>query len=137
MQRSLQVLSLMYELTKANNGCISLGPGRAPVCITLDEFTSATQYLQDYGFKPPENTIPYPHWVMYIRSLLEEKYDADTIYRAGMNVYTTLDPDLQSLAQQTVTQQVRTWLPRTSPMAPWLPSALDRGDPRDGGLSRF
>jgi membrane peptidoglycan carboxypeptidase len=107
LQRSLQVLSLMYELTKANNGCISLGPSRAPVCITLDEFTSAAQYLQDYSFKPPENTIPYPHWVMYIRSLLEEKYGADTIYRAGMKVYTTLDPVLQSLAQQTVTQQVQ------------------------------
>jgi len=107
LQRSLQVLSLMYELTKENNGCISIGPDRAPVCITLDEFTRAAQYLQDYGFKPPENTIPYPHWVMYIRSLLEDKYGVDTIYRAGMKVYTTLDPVLQSLAQQTVSQQVQ------------------------------
>ena len=107
LDRSLQVLSLMYELTKDNNGCIPLGSGRAPVCMTLDEFTSAAQSLQDRAFTPPQNQIPYPHWVMYIRSLLEEKYGAETIYRAGMKVYTTLDPVLQTLAQQTVSQQVQ------------------------------
>ncbi len=107
LERSLIVLSLMYELTKDNNGCIPNGPGRTPICITLDEFTSGAQFLQDNKFQPPENQIPYPHWVMYIRSLLEEKYGVDTIYRAGMKVYTTLDPVLQTLAQQTVSQQVQ------------------------------
>ena len=107
LDRSLQVLSLMYELTKENNGCIPIGADRAPVCVTLEEFTTGAQNLQNYPFQPPENQIPYPHWVMYIRALLVEKYGADTIYRKGMKVYTTLDPVLQTLAQQTVTQQVQ------------------------------
>ncbi len=107
LERSLQVLSLMYELTKENNGCILIGSTQAPVCVTLEEFTTGAQSLQNYPFLPPENQIPFPHWVMYIRSLLEQKFGADTIYRTGMKVYTTLDPVLQSLAQQTVTQQVQ------------------------------
>lgn len=108
LERSLQVLSLMYDLTRENNGCIPISSDRAPVCITLDEFTNANDSLSNRAFTPPTNQIPYPHWVMYIRSLLEEKYGADTLYRAGMKVYTTLDPVLQTLAQQTVTQQVQT-----------------------------
>ena len=31
--------------------------------------------------------IRYPHWVMYIRSLLEAQYDPQTIYRLGYTVY--------------------------------------------------
>ena len=108
LERSLQVLSLMYELTKENNGCIQLGADRTPVCINLDEFTGAQQNLANCTFDPPGNQIPYPHWVMYIRQLLEERYGVDTLYRAGMRVYTTLDPVLQTLAQQTVSAQVQT-----------------------------
>lgn len=107
LERSLQVLSLMYELTKENNGCIIIGSTQTPVCVTLEEFTTGAQNLQNYPFQPPENQIPFPHWVMYIRSLLEQKFGADAIYRTGMKVFTTLDPVLQSLAQQTVTQQVQ------------------------------
>jgi membrane carboxypeptidase/penicillin-binding protein PbpC len=50
--------------------------------------------------------IRYPHWVNYVRSLLESQYDAQTIYRSGLSVYTTLDPDLQELAQEIVKDQV-------------------------------
>ena len=48
----------------------------------------------------------YPHWVEYIRSQLEARYDPQTIYRSGFTVTTTLDPDLQNAAQQDVTNQV-------------------------------
>jgi membrane peptidoglycan carboxypeptidase len=44
--------------------------------------------------------------VNYIRSLLESQYDAQTIYRSGFSVYTTLDPDLQSEAEKLVNQQI-------------------------------
>ena len=50
--------------------------------------------------------FPFPHWVTYIIQQLEEQYDAQTIYRSGFTVYTTLDPDLQNYAQQTVRSQV-------------------------------
>jgi membrane carboxypeptidase/penicillin-binding protein PbpC len=44
--------------------------------------------------------------VNYVRSVLEEQYDAQTIYRSGFIVYTTLDPTLQDEAQRLVTEQV-------------------------------
>jgi membrane carboxypeptidase/penicillin-binding protein len=34
----------------------------------------------------------YPHWVNYVRAELEKLYDAQTIYRSGFVVYTTIDP---------------------------------------------
>ncbi|MCJ7512446.1 MAG: hypothetical protein MUO23_05695, partial [Anaerolineales bacterium] len=42
----------------------------------------------------------------YIRTQLEQLFDPQTIYRSGFDVYTTLDPQLQDLAQTLVTQQV-------------------------------
>jgi membrane peptidoglycan carboxypeptidase len=48
----------------------------------------------------------YPHWVNFVRAELEELYDAQTIYRSGFIVYTTLDPTLQDEAQRLVTEQV-------------------------------
>jgi membrane carboxypeptidase/penicillin-binding protein PbpC len=44
--------------------------------------------------------------VQFVRSQLESKYDAQTIYRSGFTVVTTLDAGLQDTAQQIVTQQV-------------------------------
>ena len=32
-----------------------------------------------------------PHWVMYIRDLVEQKYGARTLYQGGLKIYTTLD----------------------------------------------
>lgn len=106
LARSEQVLSLIYELTQERNGCIEIGADRMPVCITLEELANAAQELNGYQFTPPTFEMGYPHWVNYIRSLLEEKYGAQTIYRAGFKVYTTLDPTLQNMAQEMVSQQV-------------------------------
>src|SRR5258708_27909602 len=34
-----------------------------------------------------------PHWVMYIRDQIEQKYGARTLYQGGLKIYTTLDLD--------------------------------------------
>jgi membrane carboxypeptidase/penicillin-binding protein PbpC len=64
--------------------------------------------MRDYNFPPPNIDIRYPHWVNYVRSQLEASYDAQTIYRSGFTIFTTLDPNLQDYAQQLVTSQVAT-----------------------------
>ena len=46
--------------------------------------------------------IQYPHWVFYVRSVLEEMYGAKGLYSAGLTVYTTIDPHLQDMAQDSV-----------------------------------
>ncbi len=48
-----------------------------------------------------------PHFVMYVRHLLEEAYGPEVVYRGGLQVYTTLDPKLQSEAERLVREHVR------------------------------
>lgn len=107
LRRHKQVVVLMYELSQ-QKGCIEVSNSIQPVCVDAVSAAEAVQEMEEYPFRPPEETTPYryPHWVNYIRSLLESQYDAQTIYRSGFTVHTTLDPDLQDLAQQIVFEQV-------------------------------
>ncbi len=41
-----------------------------------------------------------PHWVMYVRSQLEQQLGDRTLYQAGLRVYTTLDLDYDQRMQQ-------------------------------------
>jgi len=103
--RQKDVLALMYEASQEQN-CIRAGNSPQKICIDPVSVTQAAQQLRDYQFKSPDIHIRYPHWVTYIRSLLEAQYGAQTIYRAGFTVYTTLDPQLQDIAQAALSQQV-------------------------------
>ncbi len=103
--RNRQVLVLMYTLSNERN-CIDVQTPQSKVCMDAAQAAVAADEISNYPFEQSVGTIRYPHWVFYIRSLLESMYDPQTIYRSGFTVYTTLDPDLQDFAQQTVTHQV-------------------------------
>lgn len=45
-----------------------------------------------------------PHFVMYIQEYLEEKYGQDYVERAGLRVYTTLDWNLQQIAEAVIAE---------------------------------
>jgi membrane peptidoglycan carboxypeptidase len=105
LNRHRTVLVLMYELSD-ETGCIDVGSGRPPVCVTFEEATQAGLDLDSYTFPELEINIEYPHWVVYVKTLLEEQFDPQTIYRSGFTVYTTLDPDLQAEAERIVAEQV-------------------------------
>ncbi len=107
LERHKQVLTLMYQASQ-DQGCIDVGPRASRVCVDAPTAQAAAAEIEAYNFTRRPNTIRYPHWVNYIRSLLESQYDAQTIYRSGFTVYTTLDPSLQDLAEQIVKQQVDT-----------------------------
>ena len=47
-----------------------------------------------------------PHFVFYVRSLLEARYGNERLYRGGLRVITTLDPHWQDVAQQKVEQRI-------------------------------
>ncbi len=51
-------------------------------------------------------SIEAPHFVWYVRDLLEKKYGTQALYTGGLSVYTTLDLDMQHLAEKRVTAQV-------------------------------
>jgi penicillin-binding protein 1C len=105
LRRHKQVLVLMYQVSKEKN-CIEVSNNVQPVCVDAAAATQAAQEIEAYNFQPPRNSIRYPHWVNYIRSLLEAQYDAQTIYRSGFTVYTTLDPTLQDQAYDMVRKQI-------------------------------
>jgi membrane peptidoglycan carboxypeptidase len=105
LQRQQQVLVLMYELSQ-RDGCISVSNSEVPICVDLVTMLNAANEMKERAFNSPNINSRYPHWVNFVRSELEKKFDAQTIYRSGFNVYTTLDPTLQDEAQRLVTEQV-------------------------------
>jgi penicillin-binding protein 1C len=76
--------------------------------ITSDEAKLAVQAMANYQFKAPENdfTAEAPHWVVYIRQLVEKEFGPEALYRGGLKIYTSLDPNLQAIAEKTVSDQI-------------------------------
>lgn len=103
--RQLDVLNLMYQLS-TERSCITTIATQTPICVSLDEAVFAAQATENYEFKQRFFSMPYPHWVNYIRMQLEKQFDAQTIYRSGFKVFTTLDPDLQEYAQASLADQI-------------------------------
>ena len=103
--RQQQVLVLMFEMS-SQQGCIKVSNSETPVCVDPIAATQAADEMKVYSFRAPSFDAKYPHWVNFVRAELEKLYDAQTIYRSGFVVYTTLDPVMQDKAQQLVTDQV-------------------------------
>jgi len=82
LYRQRSVLVLMYELSQERD-CIDVETGRDPICVSYAEATQAGIDLADYNFPEVRFNMAFPHWVVYIRSLLEEQFDPQTIYRSG------------------------------------------------------
>ncbi len=54
------------------------------------------------GFVDQKSSIISPHFVMFIREYLNEKYGEDFVEKSGLKVTTTLDLDLQNIAERVV-----------------------------------
>jgi penicillin-binding protein 1A len=101
---------------------------------------TATRYRNDKA----------PYFVEMVRLHLDEKYGSNQVYEGGLRVYTTLDMDLQEIAERAVEKQVaaleadlklkQTKASFTAPAAdgprdssmPYLQSSLVAMDPRTG-----
>ena len=105
LERQEDVLVLMYQASQ-EQGCIYVSNAAQRVCMDPVTAATAANELKTHQFRSPDIQIRHPHWVNYVRTLLEAQYDPQTIYRSGFSVYTTLDPGLQDLAQQIVLAQV-------------------------------
>ena len=69
--------------------------------ITEDEYKNAK--TEEITFQKPENFgIKAPHFVMYIRELLEEKYGVEAVEKGGLKVVTTLDWSIQEKGEEIV-----------------------------------
>lgn len=105
LARQQQVLVLMFSLSQ-RDGCIDVSNSEVPICVDQVAAVNAANETKERVFVPPSIDARYPHWVNFVRSQLESQYDAQTIYRSGFIVYTTIDPALQNEAQRLVTEQV-------------------------------
>ncbi|MFA5186291.1 MAG: PBP1A family penicillin-binding protein [Patescibacteria group bacterium] len=72
--------------------------------------------------------IDAPHFVMYVRSLLEDKYGQSTVERKGLKVITTLDYDKQKIAEDEVKKGVES----RGPKYDFSNAALISLDPKNG-----
>ncbi len=54
----------------------------------------------DLKFAPPESAMVAPHFIMYVKQILEEKYGEKTVEQDGLKIYTTLDVNKQKIAEE-------------------------------------
>jgi 1A family penicillin-binding protein len=59
-----------------------------------------------FASSTPASTLRAPHFVTYVRNLLEERYGAEQVNHGGLRVVTTLDLDLQDQAQTIIQEQL-------------------------------
>ncbi|MDP3735272.1 MAG: PBP1A family penicillin-binding protein [bacterium] len=71
----------------------------------ITEEERAAALAEEPTFLPrSESSIQAPHFVMYVREYLEQKYGRETIERDGLTIVTTLDSKLQTDAERVVKQ---------------------------------
>lgn len=70
--------------------------------ITKDQIAQAWKEGTTLQFIDPIHKIEAPHFVFYVRQLLEEKYGKELVESGGLQVKTSLDPRLQSIAEEMV-----------------------------------
>lgn len=74
----------------------------------LTEKQHKKAYKQDIFLKKPEKLEELaPYFVEYIRQYLVSRYGAEKVYKGGLNVYTTINYDLQRAATMTVKEGLR------------------------------
>lgn len=72
--------------------------------ITAEEAWAAKQ--EKLTLVQKKFDITAPHFVMYVRQLLEDKFGPEAATRGGMRVITTLDLDLQNEAERIAREQI-------------------------------
>jgi penicillin-binding protein 1C len=72
--------------------------------ITKDQEQKAEK--EDLKYKKFTNEIEAPHFVLYIKDLLINKYGQKTVEEGGLKVITSLDLDIQNYAQTAVATEI-------------------------------
>jgi 1A family penicillin-binding protein len=72
--------------------------------VTLEEAQAALNDMaaRVYTLERPTVTIRHPHFTFTVLQQAEELLGAQSIYRGGLSIQTTLDPDAQRIAEEVV-----------------------------------
>ncbi len=96
----------------AKMGCIQMEHApydKGQFCINqadIDQAVVLIAQIKARPFKAPSTSVTYPHFVNYVQQQLEAKFGKDAIYSSGFNVYTTIDPKIQDIADASVKRQI-------------------------------
>jgi 1A family penicillin-binding protein len=74
--------------------------------ISKDQQLQAIELIDSLEFAPEGSSFRAPHFVMYVRQLLEDRYGPEMVESGGLRVTTTLDWELQKTAQTTVFEEI-------------------------------
>jgi len=74
--------------------------------ITSEQEKEAVGQLDEIKFAPEGVNFKAPHFVMYVKRQLEERYGQRMVEQEGLRVYTTLDYSLQEKAQEAVSEEI-------------------------------
>lgn len=66
----------------------------------------ALKELENIAFAKSEIRFKAPHFVMYIKKILEERYGQRMVEQGGLEVHTSLDNKLQEKVQEIVSQEI-------------------------------
>ena len=134
--RALAVAGMRSTMSKMIEiGCLHFQhddwPDRGPFCIVDGaeaDFAGGTEVLvraDDSGriigglailqiaeiettsFQPADIQTRYPHFVDYVRALVEAELGEEALFTRGLSIHTTLNPALQDAAQAALSNQVR------------------------------
>lgn len=106
---------------------VVLGLMRANGYLTPEEYEDAVS--QPLGVVSHTVTMHAPHMVMYVCEQLERLYGPEVLYKAGLQVYTTLDLDLQRAAEGIAKEKIAQLRDQGASNA-----ALLAMDPRNGDI---
>ena len=95
--------------------------------ITRAEHDAAM--AEPLGVVPTTIVMEAPHMVMHVRQELEKRYGTEMLYKGGLQVYTTLDLDLQHLAEEIAQEKIAQLRERKATNA-----ALIAVDPHTGDI---
>ncbi len=72
----------------------------------IDEQQKSQALEQSLSYAPPQVGIRAPHFVLYVKDLLVQKYGEAAVEKGGLKVTTSLDLALQDSAQEIVASEV-------------------------------
>lgn len=75
--------------------------------ISKDQEKEAKKQLEQIEFATEGVNFRAPHFVMYVKKQLEERYGQSFVEQGGLRVYTTLDLELQEKAQEAVSEEIK------------------------------
>lgn len=72
----------------------------------ISQVDAENAYQEPLQFAAQEVSLAAPHFSVYVRQQLEEMFGAEVVANGGLRVFTTLDMEYQSLAEQLARQHV-------------------------------